>query len=142
MGSTQKMEIKTKLLLILGATTPCLLQPLQEKHGAGCPEGWVDGYPVNIGCLLFDMSQRTHWGTANNHCQFQAGGTLAEVATEIQFDFMRTQLGLLNVEGSNNWWLSGTDVEVGDKLQPCWGLCLVRGRPSDYSQDPKLSGPE
>lgn len=43
---------------------------------------------------------------------FQAGGTLAEVATEIQFDFVRTQLGLLNVEGSNNWWLSGTDVGV------------------------------
>ena len=92
------MEIKTKLLLILGATTPCLLQPLLEKHvgdhlsipfdfdfqGAGCPEGWVDGYPVNIGCLLFDMSQRTHWGTANNHCQFQ-------VRTELGIDFPISQ---------------------------------------------------
>ena len=80
---------------------------------AGCPEGWVDGYPVNLGCLLFNTTApRTHWGTGNNFCQFEAGGTLAEVATEIQLDFVRAQLALLEVEGSNIWWTSGTDVGV------------------------------
>ena len=72
----------------------------------------MDGYTVNIGCLLFSKSMRRHWGTANNFCQFEAGGTLAEVSTEMQFDFVRTQLALQEVDGSNVWWTSGTDVGV------------------------------
>ena len=112
------MSMKAPLLILVAVATVSISSPLlKETRGApqkltGCPEGWVDGYPVNIGCLLFSTSARTHWGTANNFCQFEAGGTLAEVATEIQFDFVRTQLGLLEVEGSNMWWLSGTDVGV------------------------------
>ena len=107
------MSMKAPLLILVAVATVSISSPLlKETRGAGCPEGWVDGYPVNIGCLLFSTSARTHWGTANNFCQFEAGGTLAEVATEIQFDFVRTHLGLLEVEGSNMWWLSGTDVGV------------------------------
>ena len=69
------------MLVIITQSTLIFRRPILEIklkilffQGAGCPEGWVDGYPVNIGCLLFDMSQRTHWGTANNHCQFQVRG--------------------------------------------------------------------
>ena len=111
------LEIKLKILFIsgcwlsrgLGGRLPRKHWLLALRHVSAHPLGHrQQPLPVSgqnwIGNWLSHISE--------NIAMFQAGGTLAEVATEIQFDFVRTQLGLLNVEGSNNWWLSGTDVGV------------------------------
>ena len=113
-----------------------------------CPETWIDGTAVGLGCLLLDGRQDLTWDEANNFCQFTNNATLLEILTEEQLVFTQLQLTRLSEEeeeGGRNWWSSGTDVgrngvwmlffislaklywsglAVGDQLQPCPRFCL------------------
>ena len=70
-----------------------------------CPEPWVDGSSVGLGCLLFNSSLALTWDEANNFCQFTSNATLLEILTEEQLIFTQLELTrLADEEGGRNWW--------------------------------------
>ena len=84
---------------------------LKGGNAALCPETWIDGSAVGLGCLLLDSSQDLTWDEANNFCQFTNNATLLEILTEEQLVFTQLELTqLAEEEGGQNWWTSGTDV--------------------------------
>ena len=106
-----------------------------------------------MGCLLFSSNATLTWEEANVYCQEEENGTLLQIWNELQFDFIRMELGFLfdhvQVE---RWWTSGTDagkegtwrwasslVPVGDFMwqpgQPDAGLsdnCLYLAESGDF----------
>jgi hypothetical protein len=49
---------------------------------AACPEGWVDGSVVDMGCLKFISEQHYSWDDANNYCQNEENAAPLEIHTE------------------------------------------------------------
>ena len=75
------------------------------SNAAPCPETWIDGSAVGLGCLLFDSSLDFTWDEANNFCQFTSNATLLEILTEEQLIFTQLELTrLADEEGGRNWW--------------------------------------
>ena len=71
---------------------------LNIGNAAFCPETWIDGSVVGLGCLLFDSSLDLTWEEANNFCQFTNNATLLEILTEEQLVFTQLELTLLAKE--------------------------------------------
>ena len=52
------------------------------KESSNCPNGWIDGSLVSLGCLYFDHSQPLAWSQAAKSCQQQQpGAKLVEILT-------------------------------------------------------------
>ena len=76
---------------------------------SSCPDRWVDGTLVGMGCLYFYSDAKLTWDDADMLCQESYDGKLVSIETEEQYDFVMMQLSFLaDHEGSHLWWTSGT----------------------------------
>ena len=76
-----------------------------------CPELWVQGTWVGLGCLLFNTTQKYTWEGALAYCQNE-DSNLVEIQFQEQLDFLIMELDVLaDHEGSEyEWWTAGTDL--------------------------------
>ena len=64
------------------------------------------------------------WQEANTYCQKEENGTLLQIWNELQFDFIRMELGFLYDHVQiPRWWTSGTDAEKEGAWR--WASSLV-----------------
>merc|ERR1712215_164923 len=77
-----------------------------------CPVGWVQATWVDMGCLYFNNTHNFTWIEANAYCQGDLNATLVEITTEEQYDFIKMELQVLEVETNSKlyWWTGGTDL--------------------------------
>ena len=80
------------------------------KDAGSCPENWVDATLTGMGCLLFNTTAVMNWEDASVSC-YQSNSSLVEIWTELQMDFLRSELKVLANSGfSSFWWTSATDL--------------------------------
>ena len=83
---------------------------LGAKDAGPCPADWVDATLTGMGCLFFNSSQRMTWHDASVSC-YHADSFLVEIETELQFDFLRSELSFLANSGiPGSWWTSASDM--------------------------------
>ena len=102
-----------------------LLQLTFSATEAACPEGWVDGSLVDMGCLKFISEQHYSWDDANNYCQNEENAAPLEIHTEEQHHLVKMELKELEVngEGQHWWWVGATDS--GREGQWYWAASLT-----------------
>ena len=77
-----------------------------------------------MGCVLFNTTASMTWEEANNYCQQDENGTLLQIWNELQFDFIRMELGFIYDHVQvGSWWTSGTDA--GKEGVWRWAASLV-----------------
>ena len=77
-----------------------------------------------MGCVLFNTTASMTWEEANNYCQQDENGTLLQIWNELQFDFIRMELGFIYDHVQvGSWWTSGTDA--GEEGGGRWAASLV-----------------
>jgi hypothetical protein len=93
---------------LLGA---CAGSPAPELRVSDCPEHWIDASFLGMGCLHMASTRAYNWDDANNYCQQQPDAMLVEIKSEQEFEFLKSQLEILeDHEGPHTWWTAGTDV--------------------------------
>ena len=97
------------LILIL----PCLasLSALEEASNS-CPEGWMEATHAGMGCLYFNSTTKVMWEEATSYCQSdEMNASLVEIWTELQLDFVISELMFLAQNGiDDDWWIGATDL--------------------------------
>ena len=79
---------------------------------------------AGMGCLLFNSNTTLTWEEANIYCQEEENGTLLQIWNELQFEFIRMELGFLSDHVQvERWWTSGTDAGKEGTWQ--WASSLV-----------------
>ena len=112
------------LNLLLGLILTCSAISSVDAVTGLCSNPWVDGTLTDMGCLLFDSTKSYNWELANAYCQDKANGTLVEILTEAQHDFVLMILEFLeDHEEPKTWWTSGTDLAREGKWY--WGSSLA-----------------
>ena len=85
----------------------------QNVEGASdlCPDHWIDATLSGLGCLFFNSTTAVTWEDAANLCQHpDNNASLVEIWSELQFDFIRSELMFLQDNGvDNDWWIGATD---------------------------------
>ena len=77
-----------------------------------------------MGCLLFNNTASMTWEEANIYCQDSENGTLLQIWSELQFDFIRMELAFIYDHAQvQRWWTSGTDA--GKEGTWRWAASLV-----------------
>merc|ERR1712223_402188 len=105
MGESSKMLLLGLLLAIAGTSEASTV-----IDGGPCPENWIDASFAGMGCLFFNTTEVTTWEEASVSCYLSNNSTLVEIWTELQLDFLRSELTLLANTGVwTRWWTSGTD---------------------------------
>ena len=84
----------------------------QDRSTGNCPEGWVDGTAVKLGCLFFNATAQLTWDDASSMCQMGSDSTLIDITTEEQLAFIQMELIALQLPTSSWWWTAGTDVGI------------------------------
>ena len=80
-----------------------------SQDQSNCPEGWVDGTAVNLGCLFFNRTAKLTWDDASSMCQMGSDSTLIDITTQEQLEFIQMEL----VQYDPSWrWTAGTDVGI------------------------------
>ena len=80
-----------------------------EDGKSSCPDTWVDGTLVGMGCLYFHSDAGMTWDQADYLCQESYNGKLVSIETEAQHDFvMMMILFLADNNHAHYWWTSGT----------------------------------
>ena len=76
-----------------------------------CPEHWIDATLSELSCLFFNSTVNVTWEEAANWCQHpDNNASLLEIGSEMQLDFVRRELILLQDNRvDNDWWIGGTD---------------------------------
>merc|ERR1719167_1155371 len=79
---------------------------LTEEVSGSCPDHWIDATASGLGCLYFNSSTKVNWEEAGKVCQApENDALLLEIETELQLDFVRSELMLLEDSGVvNHWW--------------------------------------
>ena len=54
-----------------------------------CPEGWIDGSSVNMGCLFFEIEKFMYWHEAQKFCGTMHESYLVEIFDSNQQKFIR-----------------------------------------------------
>merc|ERR1719391_2002647 len=77
-----------------------------------CPDHWIDATLSGLGCLYFNSSTSVAWEEASNWCQHpDNNASLVEIWSELQFDFVRSELMFLLDNGVGSyWWTGATDL--------------------------------
>merc|ERR1712080_153880 len=103
-----------------------------------CPLGWMDSSWLGLGCLNFNGSHFYSWMEAEKYCAASSSNaTLLEIATEEQFDFVRSVLTILEANGGKkSWWTSGADWVEGR-----WIWLASLGAVGDFIWDTEHSEP-
>ena len=87
-----------------------ILTSLLSSSEAVCPDTWVDGSLVSMGCLLFHTEGFLTWDDASAFCLTQhERARLVAIETEQEMEFMTLVLGFL---GHHNWWTSGLSMKM------------------------------
>ena len=95
------MALATLLVLSSGKTAQDGRNP--------CPDRWVDGTLVGMGCLYFHSDAGMTWDEADNLCQESYNGKLVSIETEAQHDFVMMLISFLaDNDHAHYWWTSGT----------------------------------
>ena len=81
----------------------------QDRSTGNCPEGWVDGTAVKLGCLFFNATAQLTWDDASSMCQMGSDSTLIDITTEEQLVFIQMELVAYHPSW---WWTAGTDVGI------------------------------
>ena len=115
----------------------------------------IDATLSGLGCLFFNSTTTATWLEAAELCQHpDNNASLVEIWSELQLDFIRSELMFLQGNGvdNNDWWTGATDMgreghwywagslaTVGDfiwqKNQPDAGIhwnCLLSDNSSSY----------
>merc|ERR1711974_126215 len=102
--------LKLAFLLVFSSAVFSSLVALGAKDAGSCPENWVDATLTGMGCLFFDSSDPVTWQEASVSC-YRSNSSLVEIETELQLDFLRSEVQLLANSGiSADWWTSATDL--------------------------------
>ena len=85
-----------------------------EVSSSLCPQHWIDASLTGLGCLYFNSSSEVTWEEAGNICQApENDALLLEIGSELQLDFVRSELVFLQDSGlvdlTGDWWTGGTD---------------------------------
>ena len=98
-------------LLFLGRGFPSACG-VQAASGELCPDHWIDATLSGLGCLYFNSSATVSWLDASAWCQApENNATLVEIWTELQLDFIRSELLFLQDNGVDyDWWTGATDL--------------------------------
>ena len=77
-----------------------------------CPDHWIDASLSGLGCLYFNSTAAVSWEDALSWCQHPDNNALLlEIWSELQLEFIRSELMLLQDNGvDNDWWTGGTDL--------------------------------
>merc|ERR1711894_743247 len=107
MGSA-KMVVDFKLLILFLFTHQGIALPTEKNP---CPDLWIQGTWVGLGCLLFNTTQTYSWEEAFAYCQSE-NSALLEIQFEEQLDFLVMELeAIADHEGiAYHWWTAGTDL--------------------------------
>ena len=82
-----------------------------EENSGLCPDHWIDATLSGLGCLYFNSSSGATWEEASNWCQHpDNNASLLEIWSELQLDFVQSELILLDNGVSNGWWTGATDL--------------------------------
>merc|ERR1711953_126638 len=82
-----------------------------EEVSGLCPDHWIDATLSGLGCLYFNSTAAVSWEDASRLCQDpDNNASLVEIWSELQLDFIRSELMFLQDNGVNNdWWTGGSD---------------------------------
>merc|ERR1712110_583830 len=82
-----------------------------EEVSGLCPDHWIDATLSGLGCLFFNSTAAVSWEEASSWCQHpDNNASLVEIWSELQHDFIRSELMFLQDNGvSNDWWTGGSD---------------------------------
>ena len=77
-----------------------------------CPDHWIDATLSGLGCLYFNSSAQVDWLDAAELCQHpDNNASLVEIWSELQLDFVRSELIFLAENGvDTDWWTGATDL--------------------------------
>ena len=97
-----KMLFYSILLLPVGALS----------LSTNCPEGWVDGLPYGLGCLLFDFETTRTWNEAQEFCNEMDGAFLVEILSSPQQEYLESVAYEIEVTTGKerSWGIGVTDI--------------------------------
>merc|ERR1712168_345397 len=125
MGITMKTLGLTLALFVVGS--------LSESS---CPQDWLDGSKVDLGCIYLLKSDLT-WQEGLEFCLSHGDAHLVEIKNQEQHDFIITAINITD-HGNMFWWLGATDIDSeGDWLwthskEPFTYSNWADGQPNDY----------
>ena len=126
-------------LLTSAFILPCLTSLMAlEEASYSCPDGWLEAAHAGMGCLYFNSTTKVMWEEAASYCQSdEMNASLVEIWTELQLDFVRSELMSLAENGiEDDWWIGATDQ--GREGQWFWANSLATvGDFIWYSSDPE-----
>ena len=85
----------------------------QNEDGSSlCPDHWIDATLSGLGCLFFNSTTTATWLEAAELCQHpDNNASLVEIWSELQLDFIRSELMFLQDNGVDSvWWTGATDL--------------------------------
>merc|ERR1719410_776424 len=75
-----------------------------------CPEHWLDGSHVDMGCLLINRTIEFNWDDANKYCQYAHNASLVEIHIPEQMEYLSMVLNIIaEYIGPAKYWTGGTD---------------------------------
>ena len=82
---------------------------------------------MGMGCLYFNSTTKVMWEEATSYCQSdEMNASLVEIWTELQLDFVISELMFLAQNGiDDDWWIGATDL--GREGQWYWAHSLATG---------------
>merc|ERR1719186_196062 len=81
-----------------------------DASARNCPNYWVDGTFVDMGCFLFNTTASMTLEEASQYCQGVENASLIEIHTQEQLDFFKMERFVIEGSGARkSWWLGGTD---------------------------------
>merc|ERR1711971_58000 len=125
MGHSQ-LKMAVHHLLTWALILPSLASLIAlEEASSSCPVGWLEATHAGMGCLYFNSTTLVMWEEATSYCQSDAmNASLVEIWTELQLDFVRSELMFLAQNGiDNDWWIGATDQ--GREGQWYWANSLA-----------------
>ena len=139
------------MLSVAGLTvlTVALLVSLPDLAWAqtetDCPEGWLDGRSVGLGCLLADITTADmNQAEAFAVCQsYGEGGRLIEITSMEQISFLQSFLTEVEEEWGESdygpgfiwWWLGLNDLQTeGEFVWPVAGQATLTFWDVEYEE--------
>merc|ERR1711909_47379 len=108
MGTSVKMVVNLGPIIAFLFMQQAIAEPTEENP---CPDHWIKGDWVGLGCLLFNTTTKYSFEDAFAQCQDQ-DSTLLEIHFQEQLDFIQMEIASISDhEGTSfDWWTAGTDL--------------------------------
>ena len=81
-----------------------------------CPDGWVNAWSVNLGCLFFETSKYISWTEAKQHCESLNNGNahLIEIFSDEQMTFL---VNTNEIKQKTYWWTGLNNEESSNEFK-------------------------